>query len=740
MTGQVAIGADADMRAAAVDASLRWPDGRPVIAVTAGVEFTGPAGTVRHVRWQIDEAKHELFGVVELPNGDRERVEHDEWLQTCQLNVPVAGVGPHVDFQSSHRYPYLREAERATVLAWVRHLLEVIHGDPGGTIHAARSGYVPRPEYDPLLTEEPERKQHKLEELQKHPDPIIGSPSRPTLYRKLRALRTEGMEALIPADRLGTIDKLADISQAVKDVADATATALRAQHSNTWSIKNRRRKFRANLKIAGIDPDGFKTSHLDEVEAAAAARAGIVVEAHTRLDQASRPSPRRKGSYVVTRPGELCQMDVWRLDAFVWSPLNPAMTADVVSLLDVWDRRVLVCMVVPHPAKARDVSIAMFRALNPVEPQWELDPGPRWWQGAPQTVIIPEGLPATNMNGKPVRGRRVDAIAMDHGTEFDSTLVSSAGINAGISIIFAAPAHGHQKNVVESWHNQLAHWTQTFPGAKGARTQHRGRHVEETAVWTIEDVQLALNRRIRHEYHWAAHEGLPDPLRRGRYLSPNAAYARYLNDGGAPNVLARPMSIFNFLPSARVRAQPDGIHINLAIYDGPGLRSYYKSERGETGPDLLVAWDPYDPSRLYLEDPTTLQWSTLLEQRASRGVLLPLEGSRNGGARGRDLSHLTRTNRDTEDVASTIMALEALDLPRAEEQKRRGLAVAYERLILAARDRPDLDLAVRAPDPQENDVPEPGYPEITPDPAQFEDDAAHESIDLAGADTSWWTS
>jgi hypothetical protein len=739
VSGAVAGAGIAERRAAAVDPSRRWPDGRPVIAVAAGVQFQTPFGNLRLVRWEGDKEKQDLFAVVEHPNGDRESIAHDEWMETCQLSIPVAGSGPYADFQSSNRYPHLDDLERAKIRAWVHELLEIIHGDPGGTIHSARPSHTPRPEYDPLHTEESDRVRAKIVELQEKPSPVIGSPSRPTVYRKLRELRDGGVEALIPKDRLGALDKLAAVDQSIKDVAEATATALRAQSKNSWSKKNRLLLFRANLLVAGIDLSGVPDSHIEEVEAAAAARAGIIVPASTRLDQASRPNPRRHGSYIVTRPGELGQIDIWKLDAFVWSPLHPALTADVISLLDVWDRRVLACLVVPHPATARDVSITLFRSVNPVVPQYELEHGPRWWPGPLQNVIIPEGLPATDMQGRILRGRRMDTIVMDHGAEFDSTYVSSVAVNIGMSVVFAAPAHGHQKNVVESWHNVLAGWTQTFPGAKGARVQHRGRRVEETALWAIEDVQIALNRRIRHQYHWAAHEGLPSQSRPGVYLSPNAAYAEYLNDGGAPNVLARPTSIFPFLPSERVRAQSNGVHINSAIYDGPGLRGYYNSDRGPTGPELLVAYDPYDPSRLYLEDPRTLQFSTLRETRANAGVLLPLAGSRKG-ARDNDLSQLIHSSRDTRDVAATILAVEQLDLERAIAQKNRGVAVAYERLLLAANVRNDSGLARIAPDPEEPDVIEPGHLQDEPDPAGLEDDVDAENVDLAGADTSWWTS
>lgn len=709
---------------------------RKLLAVVPGAAFGVPGeprAGYRHVRWETDLASGDLVAVVETSNGDRERIPVHEYLPMCQEGVPTEPRGASTDFGMDHRFPFLTEHERYLLRAKVEELLEALHGDRRGTVGGPRPGHQPRAEYDPVRTTQGQRVDAKVKELQERPSPGWGSPSRATIYRSLKALVTQGVEGLIRADRLRSLDTLSAVDPTIRIVADATVKQLQAPHRSSWSKKNQRALFMANLEAAGADVSALPRAALHQVLEVASAGAGLDLPAQTRLSQASRPSG-RSGTYHSTRPGDLCQFDVWRLDAFLWSPLAPAMSADVITLIDTYDRRVLVCMVVPHPCTARDLATALFRALRVPEYAEGSVPGPGW-TGVPERIAIPEDLPAANTNGT-VRPRRIDTITMDHGSDFDSVLLSGVAAKMGISLIVAAPARGNQKGVVEAWHNCLAQVVQTFPGAKGARVQYRGRHVEEHALFTFEEAERALRAYIEHDYHRSPHDGLRDPADLKRRVSPNEMFELYLARGGAPLLLPEPSSVFDFLPTKRVRAKANGVHLNDALYDGVPLDGWRDNERGTSGPDLRVAWDPYDRGRLYVQMPDTHQWYCLRAKQFHPKSIMPLAASRYGAARASGPSGTTMSAAEARAAGISLLRDRQAEAEAAKDRKRHAQAIAYERLVLAGRDAQDLGMAYLAPELRDR-VLEPVFEDPNPGWHAAADDS---DIPLAASDLSWWDS
>lgn len=665
------------------------------------MSFAAPGDSFTFVRWEMSDGA--LFGVIDR-GGDRERVPYDELIEECQLRIAPQGEVFLRDLTRDARFAQLDERRRVDLRQRVADLLEVRHGDPGGLIDAPRPGHVPRPEYDPAVTTLHDRIQAKVLETKDRPNGQRMTVS--TAYRQLGTLANEGMVGLVHGSTLKRLDRVAAIDPRIPQIASALVADLRRDCRSTTAATTRMTMFRARLRLAEVPTAGVSEAVLRSVLSFAEAGSGVEKPASVRRSQAGRPKGQQR-RYEVSRPGELVQIDATTLDAYAWSPVCGSIAVDVITAIDAFDRRVLVCMCVPAPHTARDVSIAMGRMLTVGEAYPWRRYDDRWWPGVPEEVAVPAGLPPTNMDGTVVQLRRVDTVTMDHGSQFDSQILSSVAARAGISTIFAAPRRGSNKGIVEAFHNQVSRWTEELPGAKGGRPRHRGVNVEDEALFTIAELEAALNARISLLYHNTPHDGLRDPANPRRRMSPNEAYSLYLASGGVPCILANPHAPLDFFPSVRRRADDRGVDLNGLRYDGPGLAGLRDGERGRNAPDLLVRFDPYEPTRIYVQHPDTHQDLTVFEFGVQSGLEVPLGTARLAAARRRESVGETLRPAESSVAAARILADEMQDVAR---KTRRKTALSLERLLLADRDRLALGIALWAPDPElDSSVDEPTF-------------------------------
>ncbi|WP_217615955.1 Mu transposase C-terminal domain-containing protein [Cellulomonas sp. GbtcB1] len=703
------------------------------VPLTVGTRMTGADDAFTIVRWEFHDGQ---LNVVVDRGGERHREPYDEFLQQAQDLVPVEPTGSYYEFTRDTRFPYLDDVERAKLKQLTADLLEVLHGDPGGMVWDARPGYVPRTEYDPAVTSQRERITAKVKEMRGRP--TGGAASQSGLYRLLRKFEDRGVEGLIHESKLAKFNTIARLAEAdvIMAAAHDLVLELGANTRSTTSKKNQLALFRSRLLDSGVDLDGIPKATLRTILDVEGAKYRIDKPAGVRHNQSSRPDG-FYGRRIVTRPGEFCHMDVATLDAKAWNPVTGWVTVDAITIMDAYDRRVRAFMLVPAPHTARDISIAIGRMLMPPT----INSGrhaltDHWWEGAPEVLEIPAESTPTTMEGTPVTGRSVDAIMMDHGAQFDSKLVSLVATRAGIHTVFAAPRKGHHKGVVESFHNRLKFWSQQFPGDTGARTQHRGRHAEDQALFTIAELEAALQYRIDALYHQGPHESLRDPANPSRRISPNEAYALYIANGGAPHVLARPGTAFDFLPSRLCRADDEGIDVNGIRYDGPALTELRDRIRGPRSPHLRVCWDPYDPTRIYVQHPTSGTWMTVRDYGTQIGSQVPLGES-------------MRTTSWTNQLKQFTSAIQQIDLTEAkllqnerkdqERKLKRKLGLNLERLLLAERDRARLSIAMLAPDPsttwERDELPQFVDPNF--DVEDNDNDAFDEDIANAGSVMTW---
>lgn len=703
------------------------------IPLADGTRMTGVEDSFEIVRWEYHDGE---LSVVGDRAGERFREPYDAFLQHCQDMVPAEPGGAYYEFTRDTRFPYLDDVERTKLKQLTADLLEVLHGDPGGMVWDPRPDYVPRPEYDPALTSQGQRVQTKVKEMRARPNGNAASQS--GLYRLLGKFKERGVEGLIHESKLAKFNTIARLEHGdtIVAVAKDLVFELGRNTSSSTSKKNQLALFRSRLLDKNIELTGIPKATLRTILEVEGAKYRINVPAGVRLNQSSRPD-KLYGRHVVTRPCELVHMDVTTLDAKAWSPITGWFTVDAITAIDAYDRRVRVCMLVPAPHTARDLSIAVARMMMPPTiSSGRHAMSEHWWEGAPEIVEIPAGSTPTNMDGVPVSGRGVDAIMMDHGAQFDSKLLSQVATRAGIHTVFAAPRKGHHKGIVESFHNKLKFWCQQFPGDTGARTQHRGRHAEDQALFTLTELEAALQARIDALYHRAPHESLRDPANPARRISPNEAYALYIANGGSPHVLARPGTAFDFLPSRLCRADDEGIDINGIRYDGPSLTDLRDRVRGPRSPRLRVCWDPYDPTRIYVQHPIAKNWLTARDYGTQIGSSIPLGESMRTTSWHNQLQELTDVIQNIDLKEAKLLQDERKD---QERKLKRKLSTNFERLLLAERDRARLSIAMIAPDPStrwdRDDQPQFLDPDFGIEDISM--DALGEDADDEGAMVSW---
>lgn len=657
----------------------------------AGDVFASGDGTIRVIGWERRDTG--LWAVID-EDGERQLLPHHETLEILQERVPRAPIPVHEHFADA-RFAFLPPGERWAVKARLSDLLEMMTGDPGGLLTSARPDYVPRPEYDPRTTNQRDRIRAKSREMRARG---VKGCSESNLYKqRANLLGPEGVESLIHKSRMTSRDGLASLDPRVFECAQQVVAALALPSASTAAGTTRTMKFEARLIAEGVDYSGIPKRLLRRALQLAEAGTGVDKPASTRESQNSRPKG-LQGSYVVSRPGELVQVDATKLDVLAWTPFSGWISVDALTAIDAYDRQILAFRLVPAPHTARDVSLLLYDMLTPRVRRGSWTSGAeRQWHGLPETVVLASDLLAASVNGTPIRGRMTDTVVMDHGAQFDNQQVLAAAARAGLNVIYGAPGRGAHKGIVEAWHNQLKIWSQEFVGAKGNRTHHRGRKVEDEAVMSIDDLEAAFYERITMVYHHKAHDGLRDPVHPGRRISPAEAYQIYILAGGVPTVLSRPDAVFDFLPGKMCRALERGIELNGLRYDGPGLHGLRDGDRGRHSTNLRVHWDPYDPVRIYVQDPSSGNWQVVLEHSTQAHMTPPLAGAKRRNARDLSRHQLTMSPADVATALAVINAVEATDID-SKKQRREG-ALAWERLMLAGRDRHNLGLALLAPDP-----------------------------------------
>ncbi len=671
-----------------------------------GMVFRDDEGPVTYAYMSKDRKTGETFAVV-VRGDEQERMSYDSFVYHAQNSVPPPPNNTRRDFIRQTKLPFVDPLERQVAELMTGHMLQVIHGDKDGSIDGPRPEWVPDDDdpYNPYVTTSPHRRiLTKVAELKRSPDPLVKQWTWQHWYKKVREFQTDGAECFIAADRLSSINALAAYGSKVLEIAKRLGEELSDPSMSRKPLKLRLAMFRVRLStIEGLDVDALSDHDLQVPWEYATAGMNLEKPASVRNSQSIRPKGRLQGTYPATRPGEVAELDVATLDVYARSIVSKYITVDAISIIDIYDKYLMAVMLVPHPATARDLSFALFRALHVPIPAIRTPlTGRAFWHGAPGRIVLPsfEEIRAVTATGRRLPPRGISTARMDRGGNFTSYYLSEKLTRVGIHSQFTHPGQGNEKPHVEPWHGMLSAYAQAFPGAKGNNIVNRGKNPEHQAELSIADLERDISRRLAFDYNNRPHDGNVNPNDLRERESPTARYERFLQGGGSPSIMSRPNLIYDFLRNALVRFGEFGYRHGSVRYDDRNIWNLKDTRRGPTGPDIQIAWDDYDPTRIYFENPYTRRWDELLAYDLAVNSRVPFQDGIEAAAWAHHDLDLTFAKGDQSRVLAAIYGTQQRD-GNGSKDSERSLALEFNRFVRSQHDRAELIVNPLAPEPTE---------------------------------------
>ena len=485
---------------------------------------------------------------------------------------------------------------------WQRHIVEVLTGIPPD----AEDGTVPRPEYDPAVVTLTRREQAKAAELTAAGRPVTAS----AIAKRRRRYQEQGLTGMIdhragkrmPPHGRADAAVVAAMRQAISEAAgDSTRTAVFVL-----------RRTRQILAESGGEPDGGMPSRSTLYRLFSRLQDGrhTTGSASTRRSLAGRPEG-PFGQVPAAAPGDLMQIDSTPLDVLVRLDSGVTGRVDLTGIIDVATRTVTAAVLRPT-TKSVDASVLLARTVTP-EPM-----RPGWPQAMRMSasalpfrrmLSIDERL--ENAAARPVIIPQV--ITVDHGKVFVSESFRASCEFLGISLQPARKATGTDKPHVERMLGSVATmFAQYVSGYTGRSPEHRGRGVEEKAVWSLPELQDLLDQWLVI-WQTRPHDGLRDPLHPGRAFSPNEKYAALTETAGYVPLALSPEDYIELLPATWRAVNAYGIKISRRVYDGKELNPLRMQHSGVSARKGLweIHRDPYDISRVWVRDHWNGGWITV---------------------------------------------------------------------------------------------------------------------------------
>lgn len=579
----------------------------------------------------------------------------------------------------------LEELQRAQ-----EHLLEMTTGFRSGDPQDALPG-EPRPEYAPDVSLA-QRVQSKSREL---------GYSEQQIWRRLRKWRDEGPWGLVDRRSHRPSDPLAGADPRLID-AIVTQYHVTEADDSTGSLNRLRRRVEHRL----IDAHGPGTVKMpvpktfNRYVAALLPGRYTTGPATTRQSVANRPG----GHYrpiTAGRPGELVMIDTSWLDVRAYDPVEDIVfSVDLTIAIDVCTRSLLGWRLVPKGTKGVDAGLVIADAMMP-EPM-----RPGWPEGLRHRILrLPcEPKLAQNERFAAAAARPVvfpEKIVIDHGKAFASQAVKNVCRRYGITIQDTRKYRPTDKPQVESAFKTIrSQFSEHIAGYKGNHVVHRGRDVDATARWTIEELEEFFAEYVVAVYQRRRHTGLVLPGFPEISLSPNDAYrlavhrCGYIASPRDPNLFLELLPI-HWCGIHDRRIQKDYLHYSAPItgtYNG--AKSPYAHAMGA----WPVRYDPRDMTQVYLHDPYTGDWHTLRWTHALTG-LEPFTDITLRQVK-QELRERGRDPQDQEGVLDALLDLQnRTDAAEASTARsRRARARDAERARAAARDKARTELVDSAAD------------------------------------------
>lgn len=606
-------------------------------------------------------------------------------------------------------------------LWWERHLVEVIAGLPPEHERGARV----KPQYDPTLRSLRQREIAKVAELAGAGQQVALR----TLQRARQRYEAKGLWGLVDA-RLSRPS--APLGRADARVVEAIRQAVAEQTDTSTGTVGRLRRRVAQIltEVHGDDAPAMppKTTFYRLVERIAVGK-HTFGSARTRQSLAKRPDG-PFSTVTAARPGEWVQIDSTPLDVRVVLDNGIVDRVELTWMVDL-ATKTLTAAVLRPTTKAVDAALLLARALTPepMRPGWTdalrmarsvlphrrlLDLDQRLEHAAARPVIVPE------------------TIVCDHGKVYLSQTFRNACRAMGINLQPTHKGSPWEKGTVErSFASVATLFAQYVAGYVGCSVERRGRDAEQTAVWSVIDLQAQLDEWIVAVWQNRPNDGLRHPLVPGKALTPNEQYAALIETAGYVPVPLSAEDYIELLPATWRVINAYGIKINNRVYDGRSLNPYRRQHSGVAARRGLweVHSDPYDVSQVWVRNHhdggwLTAVWTHLRTAPVPFGELAWDHSRRMLAARGGDPA--------TEaEIAQAAAAL----LDRAE-QGPTGIRLSTKDRKVAGRTRATTEPTWRKPD--QAAAPSPGAYEPDDGDEELAEVIPLEVFDARKEARRWW--
>lgn len=433
-----------------------------------------------------------------------------------------------------------------------------------------------------------------------------GSVDPRTVWRKLQAYRDFGALGLIDKryrarEAKGRDPLLLEIVSAVCRDADKQSTGTRGRIVDDilYAIADR----------YGEDPpfDVPSNRTLDRIVSEMPRAKHLTRSAKTRASLANRPQ-REFRQHQSPRLGEHVQIDTTKFDAEIMlengrvTTRNGVERPEMTILLEIRSRTPMAAVLRAGGTKSVDLVTLLARALTPYE---------RRPQGARETRELvaaawadPHGITQQELD----RYRSAmpvifpENITVDHGKIFTSTAFTEACERLGISIIECNPYTPTGKPHVEANFGSVAEqFAQYLRSYVGRSVEHRGKGQSPHPPPTLLQAQELLDDWIAVHWMNRPHDGLRDPLRPSRALTPmeTVDMLRQITPD-LPIPFGREEYI-SLLPRENRTIQDYGVNIGRRRYSSRRLRDIVAVTPNAARRKWAVRRDPFNLYTVWLE-------------------------------------------------------------------------------------------------------------------------------------------
>lgn len=438
-----------------------------------------------------------------------------------------------------------------------------------------------------------------------------------TVWRKLDAYRAQGVIGLVYKSYRSPIGKRRDpqLLEIVSEVCrkanwESTGTIGRASDDIRYAIAD---AYGANPPFE-VPSDRTLRRIIDEVPRSN----HLTRSAKTRMSLANRPQ-REFRQHESPRLGEHVQIDTNSFDAEIM--LDDGKTTmrggvarpEMTILLEVSSRIPIAAVLRAGGTKSADLATVLARALTPYEHRPN---------GARETRELvsaawadPHGITQEELDAFRVQMPFIfpETITTDNGRIYTSKAFREACERVGISLIFSAAYTPTGKPHVERLFGTIAdQFAQYLRSYVGRSVEHRGKDDAPHPAPTLIQVQELLDDWIAVHYVHRPHDGLRDPLRPKRKLTPMemATTLRQLSPE-----LPVPFGYDDYvglLPSEPRTLQAYGVNIKYRRYSSPRIAEIVATVPGALKRPWPIRRDPLNLYTVWLDlgdEFVPLNWS-----------------------------------------------------------------------------------------------------------------------------------